>query len=75
MYERKDWVPQGLEGVCPLGNWTAEDHRGFTRVLVYRGKVSGATDGEIADLIAGGAIGMEPVYTADLPRKPEWLGW
>ncbi len=75
MYQTKDWVPEGLEGVCPTGNWSSEDHRGFTQVLVYRGKATGDTGGEILDLIASGAIGMEPVFTADLPRKPEWLGW
>ncbi len=75
MYQKKDWVPDGLEGVCPTGNWSSEDHRGFTKVLVYRGKVTGDTGGAIPDLIAGGTIGMEPVFTADLPRKPEWLGW
>ncbi len=75
MYQKKDWVPDGLEGVCPTGNWSSEDHRGFTKVLVYRGKVTGETGGAIPDLIAGGAIGMELVFAADLPRKPEWLGW
>jgi len=75
MYQKQDWVPEGLEGVCPAGTWTSEDHRGFTNVLVYRGNVSGATGGEIPELIASGAIGMEPVYQAQIPRKPEWLGW
>jgi len=75
MYQTQGWVPDGLEGVCPSGTWTSEDHRGFTNVLVYRGNVSGATEGEIPALIASGSIGMEPVYTADIPRKPEWLGW
>jgi branched-chain amino acid transport system substrate-binding protein len=68
-------VPAGLEGVCPKGTWTAEDHRGFTDVLVYRGNVKGATDGDIPQLIADGTISMEQVYQADIPRKPEWLGW
>lgn len=75
MEKMVDHVPAGLEGVCPKGTWTAEDHRGFTDVLVYRGHVKGATDGDIPQLIADGTIGMEQVYQADIPRKTEWLGW
>ena len=75
MYQKKEWVPAGLEGVCPPGSWSEDDHRGFTNVFVYRGNVSGATGGDIATLIADGSIGMEQVYAAEIPRKPEWLGW
>ena len=75
MEAMKDHVPAGLEGVCPNGTWTAEDHRGFTNVLVYRGNVKGATDADIPQLIADGSISMEQVYKADIPRKAEWLGW
>ncbi|MGF1640867.1 MAG: ABC transporter substrate-binding protein [Rhodospirillales bacterium] len=77
MYQIKDWVPAGLEGVCPPGTWTAEDHRGFTRVLVYRGNVKADAEAaaDIAKLMADGTIGMEEVYEAEIPRKPEWLGW
>ena len=25
--------------------------------------------------IEEGKIGMKKIYTADIPRKPEWLGW
>ena len=75
MYQKKDWVPAGLEGVCPAGTWTEQDHRGFTQVLVYRGSVSGNTQAGIPELIKTGVIRMEKIYEANIPRKPEWLGW
>lgn len=74
MYEKKDWVPAGLEGVCLPATWNAEDHRGVMDVFVYRGSAKGG-EGEIPALISSGSIGMEQVFTAKLPRKPEWLGW
>jgi branched-chain amino acid transport system substrate-binding protein len=77
MYQKKDWVPAGMEGVCPPGTWTPEDHRGFTHVLVYQANVKGdvPADADIAQLMTDGTIGMTKVYEADVPRKPEWLGW
>ena len=27
-YQKPDWVPAGMEGVCDPSTWTAEDHRG-----------------------------------------------
>jgi branched-chain amino acid transport system substrate-binding protein len=59
----KDWVPAGLEGVCLPSVWTNEDHRGTTAVKVYQASTK------------GGTIGMKLVYTADIPRRKEWLGW
>ena len=38
-------------------------------------KVSGATDGELNDLMKKGTIKLEKVKTIELPRKAEWLGW
>ncbi|MGB0086622.1 MAG: ABC transporter substrate-binding protein, partial [Rhodomicrobiaceae bacterium] len=32
MYQKKDWVPAGMEGVCLPSTWTAEDHRGLMDV-------------------------------------------
>jgi branched-chain amino acid transport system substrate-binding protein len=64
MYQKQGWVPAGLDGVCPKGTWTAEDHRGFTDLLVYKGNVKSTDD-----------YGMEQVFAASIPRKPEWLGW
>lgn len=63
MYSKKDWVPAGLEGVCLPSGWTEDDHRGTTKVMVYQASVKG-TD-----------IGMKKVFTADVPRRAEWLGW
>ena len=36
---------------------------------------SGATDGDINDLMGKGTIKLEKVKTVELPRKPEWFGW
>jgi branched-chain amino acid transport system substrate-binding protein len=63
MESKKDWVPAGLEGVCLPSTWTAEDHRGTTQVKVYQASTK------------GGAIGMKQVFTADIERRKEWLGW
>ncbi len=60
---KKDWVPAGLEGVCLPSHWTNEDHRGTGMVKIYQASTK------------GGAISMKQVYTADIPRRKEWLGW
>lgn len=74
-YQKKDWVPAGMEGVCNPSTWTETDHRPTTKVDIYRMKVSGATDAPVADLVKAGTIKLEKVKTVDLPRKAEWLGW
>jgi branched-chain amino acid transport system substrate-binding protein len=74
MYQKTDWVPEGLDGVCLPATWTPEDHRGVMKVFVYRGHAKDG-EGEIPELIANGTITMEQIFTADLPRKEEWLGW
>src|SRR5438876_1637251 len=74
-YQKKDWVPAGMEGVCNPSTWTDKDHRGTLKVDLYRSKVTGATDGDLNDLMAKGTIKLEKVKTVELPRKPEWLGW
>jgi branched-chain amino acid transport system substrate-binding protein len=75
MYQRRDWVPQGLEGVCLPGTWEGTDHRGFARVRVYRGHVGGPTQDSLYDLFDGGTLKMEKLYEVDIPRRPDWLGW
>ena len=45
------------------------------KVDLYRSKISGATDGDLNDLMAKGTIKLEKVKTVELPRKPEWFGW
>ena len=74
-YQKKDWVPAGMEGVCNPSTWTAKDHRGTLKVDLYRMKIAGSTDGDLNDLMAKGTIKLEKIKTVDLPRKPEWLGW
>lgn len=75
MYQKADWVPKGLEGVCFPSTWTAEDHRGTVEVAIYRAKVAGSTEAPVQDLIRTGAIGLEKLTSIALPRKPAWLGW
>ena len=74
-YQKKDWVPAGMEGVCNPSTWTDKDHRGTLTVDLYRMGVSGATDGDLNELMEKGAIKLDKVQTIELPRKPEWLGW
>jgi branched-chain amino acid transport system substrate-binding protein len=74
-YQKKDWVPAGMEGVCNPSTWSETDHRSTLTVSLYRTKVSGATDAPLGDLIKSGTIKLEKVTTIDLPRKPEWRGW
>lgn len=74
-YQKADWVPAGMEGVCNPSTWTDKDHRPTTKVDLYRSKVSGATDGDLNDLMKKGTVKLEKVKTVDLPRKPEWFGW
>jgi branched-chain amino acid transport system substrate-binding protein len=75
IYQQQDWVPVGLDGVCSPATWTPEDHRGVTRVLVYRSQITGPTDDPVPELIGNGVIRMERIFSADIPRRPEWLGW
>nr|WP_082708557.1 ABC transporter substrate-binding protein [Marinobacterium profundum] len=74
IYQHRDWVPVGLEGVCSPATWTPEDHRGVTRVLIYRSHIKGPTEADVAELVARGIIRMERVFSVDIPRRPEWLG-
>ncbi len=74
-YQKANWVPAGMDGVCTPSTWTDKDHRGTLSVSLYRMKVSGATDAPVADLVKAGTIKLEKVKTIDLPRKAEWLGW
>jgi branched-chain amino acid transport system substrate-binding protein len=74
-YQKASWVPAGMEGVCNPSTWTDKDHRGTLKVDLYRARISGATDGDINDLMAKGAIKLEKVKTVELPRKTDWFGW
>ncbi len=62
MYQRKDWVPAGLEGVCTPSTWTNEDHRGLTQVTINSGSMK---DGKAV---------IDKIATIELPRRDDWLG-
>ena len=76
MYEQTNWVPVGLEGVCRPATWAQNDHRGVTEVLIYRADIS-ASDNELSleDLFIDGNLSMTHVFTADIPRRQDWLGF
>jgi branched-chain amino acid transport system substrate-binding protein len=74
-YQKANWVPAGMDGVCNPSTWTDKDHRATLKVDLYRSKISGSTDGDINDLMAKGAIKLEKVKTVELPRKADWFGW
>jgi branched-chain amino acid transport system substrate-binding protein len=74
-YQKADWVPAGMEGVCNPSTWTEKDHRPTMKVDLYRSKVTGSTDGEMNDVMKKGAVKLEKVKTIELPRKAELLGW
>ncbi len=70
------WVPEGLEGVCLPSGWTPDDHRGLMTARIYRGHVSGSTEGaDVQELVDGGTISMEYLTEITLERRPEWLGY
>jgi len=75
MYLKQGWSPEGFEGVCGPGSWTAEDHRGINNVRLFQASVTGSTDPELTELLKSGAIKMSQIATIEVPRKPEWLGW
>ena len=75
MYQKKDWVPAGMEGVCLPSNWTAEDHRSLMSVNIYKMQVKGATEATVADLVKSGAIKLDKVKTVEVERKADRLGW
>ncbi|MBL4646316.1 MAG: ABC transporter substrate-binding protein [Rhizobiales bacterium] len=63
MYQKKDWVPAGLEGVCLPSTWTNEDHRGTTTVSVNMGSS-----------VNGKAV-IKNINTVNLPRRDDWIGY
>jgi branched-chain amino acid transport system substrate-binding protein len=61
-YQKAEWVPAGLEGVCLPSTWTNEDHRGLLTVAVNRGSFE------------NGEVTIERVAETTLPRRDDWLG-
>ncbi|MBP0464356.1 ABC transporter substrate-binding protein [Roseomonas sp. PWR1] len=75
-YARRDWVPNGFQGVCNPSNFSTQDHRGTLRVALYRARVTGSTaQGTVQELMAAGTMALQPVATIDLQRRADWLGW
>jgi branched-chain amino acid transport system substrate-binding protein len=74
-YQKKGWVPAGMDGVCAPSTWTETDHRSTLTVNLYRMKVSGATEAPLNDLIKNHTIELTKVTSIELPRKSEWQGW
>ena len=75
-YQKANWVPAGMEGVCNPSTWTEKDHRPNTTVDLYRSKISGATDGDINDVMAKGTIqARKGQDRRTAPRKADWFGW
>ena len=73
-YQKKDWVPAGLEGVCRPVTWTEDDHRPTLDVALFKTTVSGNTDAALPDLI-GKVIKLEKAADVKLERKLDLLGW
>ncbi|MBC6717543.1 MULTISPECIES: ABC transporter substrate-binding protein [Aurantimonas] len=62
MYQKSEWVPEGLEGVCLPSTWTPEDHRGLMTVAINSGSM---TDGKAE---------IKEIAEIHLPRRDDWLG-
>ena len=76
MYDKKDWVPKGLEGVCLPSSWKEDDHRGLMEVPIYRVKVNGSTEKKsVEKLMQEKIIELVKEDQIKLPRRPEWRGY
>ncbi|MCL4184647.1 MAG: ABC transporter substrate-binding protein [Burkholderiaceae bacterium] len=62
MYQKANWVPRGLEGVCAPATWTATDHRSVDEVPLLQG------------VMKGGKPGWRPIEVIKVGRDKEWLG-
>ena len=62
MYQKSEWVPEGLGGVCLPSTWTPEDHRGLMTVAINSGSM---TDGKAE---------IKEIAEIHLPRRDDWLG-
>ncbi|MRI34115.1 branched-chain amino acid ABC transporter substrate-binding protein [Endozoicomonas sp. OPT23] len=63
MYVKKNWVPEGMEGVCLPANWASDDHRGINTVNIYQAKWD------------NGDIDVGRISQVELPRRDDWLGY
>ena len=62
MYQKANWVPKGLEGVCSPSTWTKQDHRGLMQVTINSGSVE------------NGKAAIKEIATITVPRREDWLG-
>lgn len=76
MYAKENWVPLGLEGVCRPATWQADDHRGVNEVLIYQAEVTDfPAQTSLERLFVDKKMSMQQVFLANIPRRPEWLGF
>ncbi|HBO15543.1 MAG TPA: branched-chain amino acid ABC transporter substrate-binding protein [Porticoccaceae bacterium] len=76
MYAKENWVPLGLEGVCRPATWQADDHRGVNEVLIYQAEVTDfPAQTSLERLFVDKRMSMQQVFSANIPRRPEWLGF
>lgn len=61
MYQKTDWVPAGLDGVCQPSSWTAEDHRGTVNVNVMQASFEQQAK-------------MQSIAIVAVERRDDWLG-
>jgi len=60
MYQKSNWVPAGLEGVCAPATWTKDDHRAVVDVPLLQG------------VMKDGKAGWKQVAVIKLGRDKEW---
>ena len=76
MYQKENWVPKGLEGVCLPSTWKEDDHRGLMDVPIFKVKVNGSTEKKnVNELMKNKVIELIKVDQITLPRRPEWRGY
>ena len=61
-YQKTDWVPEGLEGVCGPVTWSPEDHRGLMEITINSGS------------FVDGKAEITTVDHVTLERRDDWLG-
>ena len=62
MYQKAQWVPTGLEGVCQPSTWTSVDHRGTMNVRIIAGSFN------------NGQPIMDTNTVIQVDRRDDWLG-
>lgn len=60
--QKKDWVPNGLEGVCAPATWSKDDYRSVVKMGIFEGQVEGDKSG------------WKQLDTIDVGRDAKWWG-